>query len=83
MNAETYTSGTTPLAVNPERVIDVKILTALNNGSGGGGGGGSGSVLQGHGAPVAAPTTASQAALYTDLDSGLIYTWNVGSQSWI
>lgn len=38
--SEAYTSGTAPLAVNPTRVIEVKILTALRNGGGGGGGGG-------------------------------------------
>jgi hypothetical protein len=47
------------------------------------GGGGAKEVFQGSGAPVAAPTDATAPAVYTDLDTGVIYTWNVVSQSWI
>lgn len=48
----------------------------------GGGGGGTTQVYQGNGAPVAAPTTASSPAIYTDLNNGTIYTWNVNTQAW-
>lgn len=68
-----YRSGTTPLAVNPSKVIEDKILIKLNNGSGAGGGG-TGSVLNGHGAPSANPGVS--AALYTDLDTGNLWSWN-------
>lgn len=37
--AEKYASGTTPMPTDPMRVIEQKILTALNNGAGGGGSG--------------------------------------------
>ena len=37
--SENYASGTTPLKTDPIRVIEVKILNALNGGGGGGGGG--------------------------------------------
>jgi len=46
------------------------------------GGGGSGQVLQGNGAPVAPPPTASSPALYSDLVSGILWTWNVTTQAW-
>lgn len=35
--AENYSTGTTPQITNPTRVIEVKILQALNNGGGGSG----------------------------------------------
>lgn len=65
-----------------------KILQALNGGAGGGSGGGGattscGCVIQGSGAPVAAPTTPTIPYVYTDLDTGVVYTWNVVTQAWI
>lgn len=47
------------------------------------GGGGSGGVFQGSGAPVAPPANPDSPAIYTDLDDGVIYTWNVVTQAWI
>jgi hypothetical protein len=49
----------------------------------GGGGGGSGSVEQGHGAPSGIPTDPLQPAIYTDLDTTFVYSWDVGSQAWV
>lgn len=42
-----------------------------------------GFVLQDFGAPVAAPPSPTHPALYTDLNTGVIYTWNVVTQAWI
>lgn len=39
-------------------------------------------VFQGSGNPVAAPTTPSVPALYTDLNTGILWTWNVVTQAW-
>lgn len=51
------------------------------------GGGGSGFVLQGVGVPSGTlptgPSTPSSPALYTDLNTGTIWTWNVTSQTWV
>lgn len=41
-----------------------------------------GGVMQGHGAPVNPPANLEIAWLYTDLDAGVVYTWNIESQSW-
>lgn len=57
--------------------------TIVANGGGGGGGGGSGSVLQGTVDPVAPPASPNSPALYTNLTSGTLFTWNVTSQSWV
>lgn len=75
---EAFSTGTTPLAVNPTRVIEVKILTALNNGGGSGGGGGSsgGGVSAGNyagGQPNFTPATAGAIAI--DTSTGREWTW--------
>lgn len=77
--SENYSYGTSPARTNPIRVLEVKMLTALGGGSGGVG---AGFVLQGSGAPSSAPTNPSSSAIYTDLDTGVIYTWNVVTQAW-
>jgi hypothetical protein len=70
-----------------DRSMWVQALYLLNqiqaNGSTGGGGGGSGSVLQGAIDPVAAPATPGSPALYTNLTSGVLWTWNVTTQTWV
>lgn len=43
----------------------------------------SGAMYQGSGAPVAAPSNPVVPALYCDLDTGVLYTWNVITQLWI
>lgn len=48
----------------------------------GGAAGTGGSVLQGNGAPVAAPANPLLPAVYTDLATGVIYTWRVDTQVW-
>jgi hypothetical protein len=48
----------------------------------GGGGGGSAQLLQGDGAPVDDPTNPFAPALYTDLLTGVIYTWNANTGIW-
>lgn len=79
-----YATGTTPLACNPSKVIEDKILIKLNaGGSTGGGGTGSGSVLQGAADPVAAPSDPTSPAIYTNTTSGTIWTWSVVGQAWI
>lgn len=63
-----------------------KILQCGSVGGGGGGGGGTvdcGCVIQDHGAPSAAPADPTIPYIYTDLDSGITYTWNVETQAWI
>lgn len=73
--SENYSYGTVAAPTNPIRVLLVKILNS-------GGGGGSGFVLQGAGAPTNAPSNTNSPALYTDTNTGVIYTWNVSTQSW-
>ena len=81
--SENYLYGTSPAPTNPIRILEVKILNALNGGSTGGGGGiGSGFVLQGTGAPVSAPANQNAAAIYTDLSTGDMYTWNATTHVW-
>jgi hypothetical protein len=61
-----------------------KILQCGGGGSGGGGAVvGCGCVVQGHGTPVAAPAIPTIPYVYTDLDSGILYAWNVDTQAWI
>lgn len=70
-----------PYTPYEQRLIEIELLCSImSNGSGGGG---SGAVTQGSGAPVAAPTTATSPAIYTDLTSGIIWTWNVLTQTWV
>lgn len=78
---ERFSSGTTPMPFDPIRVIEEKMLIRLNAISGGGGGG-SGSVLQGTDDPIAAPSTPTSPAVYTNLTSGVMFTWNVTAQAW-
>lgn len=72
------------LNCSDERSIWVQILYTLNQiQAGGGTGGGSGSVLQGTIDPVAAPANPAVPALYTNLTTGVIWTWIVTSQTWV
>jgi hypothetical protein len=67
---ENYTTGFTPLSVNPTRVIEVKLLNSINagNGSGGGGGGGVGSGgLSGSGPPTGVANATAAGVTYTDV----------------
>lgn len=41
-----------------------------------------GSVLQGVGAPVAAPSDPAAPSLYTDSSDGTLYFWNITAQAW-
>lgn len=51
--------------------------------AGGGGGGGTNYQLEGHGAPVAAPSDPAKIWTYYDLDNGRqAYMWSVIEQSW-
>lgn len=75
--AENYSTGTTPQITNPTRVIEVKILQALNNG---GGGGGTTQVFSGNyagGTPSVTPTTA--AAIGIDTSNGRQWQWFSGA----
>ena len=64
--AEGYSpSGTTPVYTNPQRVLEVKILKAINAASNCGGGAGTGT-FSGTGSPEGV-VTASSGALYTDI----------------
>lgn len=42
-----------------------------------------GGVSQGHGVPSADPANTAVPWLYTDLDSQIVYTWNVETQAWL
>lgn len=75
-----FSSGTTPMPNDTRWVLLVKILMSLNSGAVGGGG--SGAVLQGAGAPGAAPADPTSPALYTDTSTGVIYFWSVAAQNW-
>ncbi len=59
--------------------VEECILAAIASG----GGGGSGAVTQGIGDPVAAPSDPSQPAIYTNLSTSVIWTWDVTNQIWI
>lgn len=81
--ALTFSSGTTPLACNPEAVITEKILIKLNAG-GGTGGGGSGSGLSGVGSPQGV-VTASPGTTYLQTDTGSFWAKQTGTDAngWI
>lgn len=76
--SENYASGTTPLKTDTIRVLEVKILNALNSGAGGGG-----AIMEGAGAPVTNPNNVNGAAIYVDTSTGDFYYWNTTSQSWL
>lgn len=63
--------------------VELALLCQIAVAGGGGGGGGSGAVTQGAADPVAAPATPTSPAIYTNLTSGVIWTWNVVTQAWI
>lgn len=65
-----------------DRQLKECLLYAADTNGGGGGGGGSGSVEQGNGAPVAVPTDPLAPAVYTDLTTTFVYSWNVPLQTW-
>lgn len=79
--ALSYATGTTPLACNPSKVIEDKILIKLNQG-GSTGGGTSSNLSQGAADPVAAPNDPTSTAYYTNTTSGVTFFWNVGAQAW-
>lgn len=60
-------------------VLASLLCQIANNGAGGGG---SGQVLQGNADPVSAPANPASPALYTNLTSGILFTWNVSTQQW-
>lgn len=80
--ALSYATGTTPLACNPSKVIEDKILIKLNAGGSTGGGGGTSNDSQGTVDPVSAPSDPTKTAFYTNLTSGVIFVWNVTNQAW-
>lgn len=65
-----------------DRGLKECFLYAADINGGGGGGGGSGSVEQGAGTPVGLPTDPLSPAVYTDLTTGFLWVWNVGTQTW-
>lgn len=78
-----FSSGTTPMPNDTRWVLLVKILQSLNDGAASGGGGvGTAQLLQGSGAPGAAPADPTLPAYYTDRDSGIIFFWNTVAQAW-
>lgn len=78
--AENYLFGTEPVATNPIRVIEVKILTALNGGAGGGGGGSGtgGSGFTGVGSPEGV-VTATPGTSYLDTAGDSLWYKESGS----
>lgn len=84
-NPETFSSGTKPLAVNTQRQLEVKILTALNNqGSGGGGGGGGTASTVGTGAPEGV-VTGSPGAFWFDTAASAFWEKisGTGNTGWV
>lgn len=72
---ENYFLGNAPLAGNPSRVIEVKMLNAINAG-GGGGGSPAGSIPTGNyggGQPSFTPTTSGASAI--DTSNGRVWFW--------
>ena len=65
-----------------ETQFQMAVLQLLCDISASGGGGGAAQVFQGTGSPTNPPTAAGLPALYTDLTTGVIYTWNVITQAW-
>ena len=83
MGFEFFASGTKPLATDTIRVLEEKILIALNNGGGGGGGGGGGSGLNtfsnlGGNPPGAAPTSGA-----FSVDSSTGNGWMGNGSAWV
>lgn len=75
--SESYSSGTTPLLANPTRVLEVKILNALNGGAGSGGGAGTGT-FSGSGSPQGV-VTAGVGATYLDTSTNQFWAKQSGS----
>ncbi len=65
-----------------QQIIELQLLCEILNA--GGGSGGNPQVFQGHGAPsgLQAGQVAGLAALYTDVDNGVLYTWSIDGQNW-
>jgi hypothetical protein len=63
--------------------VELALLCQIAVAGGGGGGGGSGAVTQGIIDPVAAPATPGSPAIYTNLTSGVIFSWDVTNQVWV
>lgn len=73
--AEQYSTGNVPLRTDPTRVIEVKILRALNSGAGGG--------LSGSGSPEGV-VSAPPGATYVDTSGGTLYikVTGTGATGW-
>lgn len=77
-----YSDGDTPRRMASELVTTQKILGATLA-AGSGGSTSTDAVTNGHGAPASAPADPAAAALYTDLTTGIIYTWPAGGPAWV
>lgn len=75
--SEHYASGTTPLKTDTIRVLEVKILNALNAGAGGGG------MVEQVGPPVNPPSNVNRPALSIDTSTGDFWYWNTTTQGWL
>lgn len=74
--AETFGKGTLPWWTNPERILEAKMLLAINGAGGGTGVGGGGAVYRGTGSPEGVITSAAAGALYYDVTTGAL--WEFG-----
>lgn len=79
--ATIFASGNVPNPHDTRWMILQRILGAITDG-GGGGGGVSNQLLQGDGAPGAAPATPASPAYYSDRLTGQLYVWNTVTQAW-
>ena len=77
--SEQYSSGTTPLPTDTQRVLEVKILTKLNSGSLGGT-----TNVSGHGSPVGVVTPTQVNAFYRDVDTNTLWqSTGLTASDWI
>lgn len=75
--------GTTPRSIDTQRILEVKILNALNDTTGGGGGGTGGAGVVGAGSPEGV-VTANPGTIYFDStgDSLWIKETGAGNTGW-
>lgn len=79
--SETYALGNVSQRTNPLRVLEVKILNALN--AGGGGGGGTAQLVTYTVGTPAAPANQNQPALAYDPTGNLpTLGWNTSNHTW-
>lgn len=64
------------------QIAILQLLCDIAASGGGGGGGGFVQVFNGNGDPVAPPANVLAAAIYTDLSTGVIWSWNTNTLSW-